>query len=185
VCRERRTRAEMIHKLGRHLCITCRLAADRAGWSIALSAKERRPVSKNRRSRRSARRPSAAHQPGSPAAPGPRPADQRRSGPSRPERGADSGSGPRRGARAALERGSAPLLLRMSALPGWLVPAVMLVIAVIGLVVGGPVGFALLLVIALFLAWLAALSWPVLPPRTRVLRMLVPLVVLVAAILQL
>jgi len=73
----------------------------------------------------------------------------------------------------------------MSALPGWLVPAVMLVIAVIGLVVGGPVGFALLLVIALFLAWLAALSWPVLPPRTRVLRMLVPLVVLVAAILQL
>jgi len=73
----------------------------------------------------------------------------------------------------------------MSALPGWLVPAVLLVIAVVGLLVGGPVGFALLLVIALFLAWLAALSWPVLPPRTRLLRVLVPLVVLAAAFLLL
>jgi len=73
----------------------------------------------------------------------------------------------------------------MSALPGWLVPVLLLAIAVIGLVVGGPVGFALLLVIALFLGWLAALSWPVLPPRTRLLRVLVPLAVLAAAILQL
>ena len=73
----------------------------------------------------------------------------------------------------------------MSALPGWLIPALMLVIAVVALVVSGPVGFALLLVIALFLGWLAALSWPVLPPRTRLLRVLVPLVLVVAAILQL
>lgn len=73
----------------------------------------------------------------------------------------------------------------MSVLPGWLVPVLMLAIAVVGLLVGGPVGFALLLVIALFLAWLAALSWPVLPPRTRLLRVLVPLAVLAAAILQL
>jgi Family of unknown function (DUF6703) len=136
-------------------------------------------VSKNRRSRRAGRRPGALRQPGSPAAPGSRPADPAQ------RRPADSGDTPRRGARAALERNSAPLLLRMSALPGWLIPALMLAIAVVGLLISGPVGFALLLVVALFLAWLAALSWPVLPPRTRLLRVLVPLAVLVAAILQL
>ncbi|MGH8834913.1 MAG: DUF6703 family protein [Actinomycetes bacterium] len=138
-------------------------------------------VSKNRRSRRPVRRPGTARQPGSAAGPGPHPADQHP--PQR--RAADSGGPPRRGARAALERSSAPLLLRMSVLPGWLVPVLMLAIAVVALLVGGPVGFALLLVIALFLAWLAALSWPVLPPRTRLLRVLVPLAVLAAAILQL
>ena len=143
-------------------------------------------VSKNRRSRRAVRRPGAAQQAGSATGPGPGRADQRPAGRHPPQRRpVDSGGTRRRGVRAALERSSAPILLRMSALPGWLVPVLLLAIAVIGLVVGGPVGFALLLVIALFLGWLAALSWPVLPPRTRLLRVLVPLAVLAAAILQL
>src|SRR5262245_253634 len=162
--------------------MTC-VRADRPGRMVTCTDYEGAPyVSRNRRSRRPARRQNAGPPSGTPTTGGPVPVNPRSA---RQRAEAGSPGAPRRGPRAALERGSAPLLLRMSALPGWLVPAVMLVIAVIGLVVGGPVGFALLLVIALFLAWLAALSWPVLPPRTRVLRMLVPLVVLVAAILQL
>lgn len=89
------------------------------------------------------------------------------------------------GERAVLEQWSAPLLVRLSALPAWLAPAIMLVLTLTGLLVGGVVGFVLLLVTALFLGWLAALSWPLLRPRARLLRALVPLAVLAAAILQL
>ncbi|MCI0687701.1 MAG: hypothetical protein L0Y54_10760 [Sporichthyaceae bacterium] len=96
-----------------------------------------------------------------------------------------AGAGPRTGFRASLERASTPVLMRLSALPGWVVPVLMLAVAVTGLFVGGPVGFALLLLVAMFLTWLATLSWPLLSPRTRVLRLLVPAAVLAAAVLQL
>lgn len=140
-------------------------------------------MSKSRRSRQPVRRQGTVRQPGTRAAAGPQPADRR----SAQRRAAAASPGaratPSRGARAALERVSTPLVLRMSALPGWVVPALMLAIAVAGLLVGGPVGFVLLLLVAVFLAWLAALSWPVLAPRTRLLRVLVPLAVLAAAIM--
>jgi hypothetical protein len=49
-----------------------------------------------------------------------------------------------------------------------------------GLAVRGWGGAAMLLVVTVFLAWLAALSWPALPVPTRVLR-----VVAIAALLAL
>jgi hypothetical protein len=61
----------------------------------------------------------------------------------------------------------------------------MLAIAVVGLLAGGVIGFVLLLVVTLFLTWLAALAWPLLSPQSRLLRILIPLAVLTAAILQL
>jgi hypothetical protein len=88
-------------------------------------------------------------------------------------------------ARKALERASTPLLLRLQRLPPWLVPLIMLALALTGLFVHGPVGFAALAVVAIFLGWLALLSWPVLKPAARTLRVLAVGVVAAAAVVQL
>jgi hypothetical protein len=87
--------------------------------------------------------------------------------------------------RRALERASAPLLVRLSTMPAWLVPLIMAVLAVVGLIVGGVVGFVALTLIAAFLAWLALLSWPVLRPRQRLLRSLAVAIVIAAAVVTL
>ena len=88
-------------------------------------------------------------------------------------------------ARKALERASTPLLLRLHRLPPWLVPLIMLALALTGLFVHGPVGFAALAVVAIFVGWLALLSWPVLTPAARALRLLAVGVVAAAAVVQL
>lgn len=88
-------------------------------------------------------------------------------------------------ARRALEWASTPLLLRLQSLPPWLVPLIMLALAVTGLLVQGPIGFAALAVVAIFLGWLALLSWPVLKPGARALRVLAVGVVAAAAVTQL
>jgi hypothetical protein len=88
-------------------------------------------------------------------------------------------------ARRALERASTPMLLRLQSLPSWLVPLIMLALAVTGLFVQGPIGFAALAAVAIFLGWLALLSWPVLTPRARAFRVLAVGVVAAAAVTQL
>jgi hypothetical protein len=88
-------------------------------------------------------------------------------------------------ARQALERASTPLLLRLRRLPPWLVPLIMLALSLTGLLVQGPIGFAALAVVAIFLGWLALLSWPVLKPAARALRVLAVGVVAAAAVVQL
>ncbi len=60
----------------------------------------------------------------------------------------------------------------LRALPRWLPPIVLGVLFVGGLAVRGWAGAVLLLVVTVFLAWLAALSWPALQPPTRALRVL-------------
>jgi hypothetical protein len=62
---------------------------------------------------------------------------------------------------------------------------IMLALAVTGLLVQGPIGFAALAVVAIFLGWLALLSWPVLKPGARALRVLAVGVVAAAAVTQL
>lgn len=87
--------------------------------------------------------------------------------------------------RRALERISGPLLERLTSLPGWILPIGMLALLLLGLIVGGIVGFAALTLITIFLAWLAALAWPALRPSQRALRLLVIGVVAAAAAYQL
>lgn len=89
------------------------------------------------------------------------------------------------GVRRALERASGPLLIRLHKLPSWLVPLIMLGLAVVGLIAGGIVGFVLLGLVAIFLSWLALLSWPVLDRRARLLRFLAVGLVAAAAVIQL
>jgi len=80
-----------------------------------------------------------------------------------------------------LQRYSAPILFQLARVPKWL-----LLVAVLGLTVGGllldnAIGGVLLLFLALFLAWLAILGWTHLSLIARLLRLIVVgLVVFVA-----
>jgi hypothetical protein len=100
-----------------------------------------------------------------------------------PARRAASGGGttrpaapPPSPARTRLNRASAPLLLWMHALPRWVVPVVMGLLLAGGLFLSGSLtwlGTLLLAVVAGFVSWLFALSWPVLTPGGRLARGLV------------
>ena len=82
---------------------------------------------------------------------------------------------------AALSR---PLLLRLHSLPGWVVPLGTLVLLLSGLFLSGIPGFACLALVAVFLGWLLAVSWPATSPGGRVLRAAAVLVIAVAAVLK-
>jgi hypothetical protein len=86
--------------------------------------------------------------------------------------------------RQSIERLSLRPAAYLRALPRWLPPVVIAVLFVGGLAVRGWGGAAMLLVVTLFLAWLAALSWPALAPPTRVLRVLAVAVLLALAVWQ-
>ena len=81
--------------------------------------------------------------------------------------------------RKRLEKASAPYLVRVHALPRWVLPVFMTIILLIGLLAnpkespGLWIGFFALLFIGLFLTWLLARSWPLLTRSSKVLRVLV------------
>jgi hypothetical protein len=73
----------------------------------------------------------------------------------------------------------------MSRLPRLLVPGIVLLLTFAGLAAPAWVGAPCLVVVAAFLSWLAALSWPVLDPRGRTLRVLTVGLLLGAALARL
>ena len=81
--------------------------------------------------------------------------------------------------RQSIERLSLRPAAYLRALPRWLPPVVIAALFVGGLAVHGWGGAVMLLVVTVFLAWLAVLSWPALQPPTRALRV-VALAVLLA-----
>ncbi len=84
--------------------------------------------------------------------------------------------------RRTIERRSAPVLVALHRLPGW-VPFLALVALVLGgLFAPAPVGAALLVVVAAPIGWLTYLGWPALPPAGRAARLAVLALVLVAAV---
>ena len=84
--------------------------------------------------------------------------------------------------RAELERRSVPGLLLLHRLPRWVVLVGVALLVAGGLFLGGIVGGILLLVLAGFLGWLVALSWPVLSAPARLIRLVVVLAVAVVAV---
>lgn len=72
---------------------------------------------------------------------------------------------------SALERISAPWLVRLSLVPRWLFLIVLAGLLLAGLALENAIGGVLLLVLALFLAWLASLGWSHVSPVGRVLRL--------------
>ncbi len=73
---------------------------------------------------------------------------------------------------SALERISSPWLVRLSRVPRWLFLIALGSILFAGLFLDNALGGVLLLVLALFLAWLASLGWSHVSPVGRVLRLL-------------
>ncbi len=73
---------------------------------------------------------------------------------------------------SAFERISAPWLVRLSRVPRWLFLIVLGSVLFAGLYLENAVGGILLLVLALFLAWLASLGWSHVSPLGRILRLL-------------
>lgn len=72
-----------------------------------------------------------------------------------------------------LQQRSAPLILFLSQLPRWAFPLLMALLLIAGLMVPwGWVGGLLLLVLVAVLAWLTALSWPLLSLPGRLLRLI-------------
>jgi hypothetical protein len=84
--------------------------------------------------------------------------------------------------RQSIERLSLRPAAYLRALPRWLPPVVIAALFIGGLAVGGWGGAIMLLVVTVFLAWLAVLSWPALQPPTRVLRVLAVAVLLALSI---
>ena len=75
---------------------------------------------------------------------------------------------------SALQRYSAPILARLHGLPRWLFPIFTATLLVGGLLVPNAIAATILLsALSLILAWLIALSWPVLRPIPRLMRLLV------------
>ena len=89
--------------------------------------------------------------------------------------------------RRTLERISAPWLLTLHRLPQWLVPIGLAVMLFLGLLLSGPwawLGAALMIIVGLFVSWLTALSWPILTPGSRAIRVLVAAVLFGLAVLK-
>jgi len=84
-------------------------------------------------------------------------------------------------ARRSLDQTSARPLLLLHQFPAWLMPVLLTVLLVTGLAVPGWIGAAALILVAAFLGWLAAMSWPRLAPGGRLLRVAAVVCVLVAA----
>ena len=91
-------------------------------------------------------------------------------------------------ARAAFERRSRPLLVRLHRLPRWLLVVLPATLLFLGLVLNGPVmwlGGICLLLVTLFLGWLTALSWPAVGAGSRLMRSLVVLALAGLTVLKL
>ncbi|MGB7980941.1 MAG: DUF6703 family protein [Candidatus Nanopelagicales bacterium] len=90
--------------------------------------------------------------------------------------------GPRR---RRFEAISAPWLLRMQRLPGFVVPVLLALLLFLGLTIRAEWAGTFLIVIAVFLTWLTAISWPVISARSRVVRVVVDVGVLALGVLKL
>lgn len=87
--------------------------------------------------------------------------------------------------RRKLEVASVGPLNRLKRLPRWLIPVLMGLLLLGGLLIPTPLAGLLLVVLAAFLAWLVALSWPLLPVGARGLRLVVVAIVFAAAVWRL
>ena len=95
---------------------------------------------------------------------------------------AAAGPGP---LRTAIERVSAPTLIKLSRLPRMVPFVIMLALIVAGLLIHGPLGFALIMLGVLFLVWLLYLGWPALAPVERLMRLAVVVLGTALAVTQL
>ncbi|GAA3694915.1 hypothetical protein GCM10022204_08350 [Microlunatus aurantiacus] len=106
-------------------------------------------------------------------------ADQRRKPDRDDRRSPHAGRSPKAGAvppppstgnRKQVEDTSRPLLVRLSSMPRLVVPFGTLVLVALGLFAPLPIALPALALVFFFFAWIAYLSWPVVPTGGKVLR---------------
>ena len=76
------------------------------------------------------------------------------------------------------EDASRPVLARMQTMPSFIIPVALGVMLFLGLTLSAAWAGILLILIALFLGWLTAVSWPAIGSRSKVLRIVIDLAVL-------
>lgn len=80
-------------------------------------------------------------------------------------------------ARRALEERSAGPLAALHRMPRWVIPVIMGVLMLLGLFIEAAWAGIFFVLVAAFLGWLLALSWPVITQGSKMFRLLVILVV--------
>ncbi len=88
------------------------------------------------------------------------------------------------GTRQAVERFSARPLVFLHQLPRWVLLLIVLGLLISGFAVPGWIGAIALLLVSIFLGWLAYLSWPSINASGRVLRVLAVACMLVIVVWQ-
>ena len=86
--------------------------------------------------------------------------------------------------RQRIDRASLPLMTRLSGLPKLLPFAILLILLVGGVLVGGLLGLVLMCLAVLFVAWVLYLSWPVLSTSERLMRSAVLLLAVAMTIVR-
>ncbi|MHB1473857.1 MAG: DUF6703 family protein [Dermatophilaceae bacterium] len=87
--------------------------------------------------------------------------------------------------RPSIERASLPLITKLNGLPRVVPFLLLLALLVAGAVIVGPVGFVLMGLAAVFVAWILYLSWPRLTGSERIMRSAVLLLAAAMAITRL
>jgi hypothetical protein len=88
---------------------------------------------------------------------------------------------------STFQRVSLPLLTRLTRLPKWALVVLLSALLVLGIIQTGSLawlGALILGLLSLFFLWLLLLSWPVLPPSGRFLRLVVVLALAGATVLK-
>jgi hypothetical protein len=86
--------------------------------------------------------------------------------------------------RHRIDQASLPLMTKLSRLPKLLPFAILLTLLVAGVLIGGPLGFVLMALATLFVAWVLYLSWPVLGSSERIMRSAVLLLAVAMTIVR-
>ncbi|MEV6417664.1 DUF6703 family protein [Kribbella sp. NPDC051718] len=84
--------------------------------------------------------------------------------------------------RARITKASYPIVARLHAMPKLTLPGITLVLALIGVFAPIGVGIPALILLAVLLAWLGFLSWPVVSTGARGMRIFSVLVILLFAV---
>jgi hypothetical protein len=87
--------------------------------------------------------------------------------------------------RHRIDQASLPLMTRLARLPRLAPFVTLLVLLVTGVLIGGALGFVVMALAALFVAWILYLSWPGLSSSQRLMRFAVLLLAVAIAIVQL
>ena len=87
--------------------------------------------------------------------------------------------------RHRIDHASLPLMTKLSRLPRLVPFLILLALLVAGVLISGQVGFVLMSLAAIFVAWVLYLSWPRLSGSERIMRLAVLLLAVAMAVVQL